>query len=119
MITGRLVDNTPYVPIVISWKTQVRRFLAKIDTGFDGDVKINEKEAKKLDIRINHIEKIRVADDRVVKMPSALAFADFKNTLHPVDVLLAEGEPIIGNGFMQRFRVVLKIDYPRNTVELS
>ncbi|MEX1112521.1 MAG: hypothetical protein WEC84_03590 [Candidatus Andersenbacteria bacterium] len=119
MIKGQLIDNAPYVTIPLAWGQAVQDIVAKIDTAFDGDVKVSSARATQLNIPISHIENIRLADGQLVTMPSAIAYVELKGLVDSVEVLLASGDPIIGNGFMKKFDIVLTIDYPHQVVELE
>lgn len=119
MIRGQFIDNTPFVIVTLVWQQAVQEMVAKIDTAFDGDIKVSPAKAEELNLKVSHVEKIRVADDRLVDMPSAFAYANFKKMVDSVDVLLAPGDPVVGNSFLKKFNSVLRIDYQQGTVVIS
>ena len=119
MIHGAIYNNRPLIPLTIARQLKVQDVTALIDTGFTGELKISSKEAKSLGIETTHTELVTLADEKTVDMAAGLAEVSMEGLQIAVEVLISEGDPIIGVGLLRKFGYILTINFPASTVSLK
>lgn len=118
MIRGVIHENQPLIPIVVAWKESVQELVALLDTGFTGELKVSPATATELGLKISHAEPVGLADEQVITMPAALAQVAMEGQAETVDVLIGEGQPVVGVGLLKRFEYHLTVDFPRDELTL-
>ncbi len=120
MITGAFAENSlPYVPIDVLWEDVVQSVLMVLDTGFTGDIKITPEIAQELNLTNFNIVSIKTGDGKVVDLPSYSAIASIPNTKLFVDVIVSEGVPLLGIGFLKKFGCKATVDCKNRVVQLE
>lgn len=119
MIDGLLIENVPWVEIIISWKHAIKRPLAILDTGFSGDIQITPQIAKELGIKATNIVQVQVANGDFIKTPTSLAVISMENESQYAQVLIADSSPLIGIGLLSKFSYKATVDCCNKTVALQ
>lgn len=120
MISGVLGKaNRPLIPLVVGWNRGVQEIVALIDTGFSGELKVPSKMIGELGLEITHAQPVLLADGTNTIMRASLAFVAMEGDTREVDVLIAEGPPVIGGGLLKLFGYKLVVDYKGDSVSLE
>jgi clan AA aspartic protease len=119
MIKGVVHNNYPIISIEVGWQFEAQKFIALIDTGFTGDLKLSPKNAATLGLKVTHTEKVELGDQQNVTMQAALAVVSMEGIQKTVKVLIAPGASIIGVGLMKQFESVLNIDFKHDLLTLT
>ncbi len=119
MIEGELEDNRPYIAVPIRWKNKVQDIPALIDTGFDGDVRISRKEARDLNLILDHVQVFEFADGSTKDVPASIGYSDFNGMVGSVNIAVLDGGPTVGMGFLKKFDAILTINLKQKSVTIS
>ncbi|OGY36645.1 MAG: hypothetical protein A3E36_04420 [Candidatus Andersenbacteria bacterium RIFCSPHIGHO2_12_FULL_45_11b] len=119
MVTGELRGNRPYINILIRWANKIQAITALIDTGFDGDIRISEKQAQDLNLITNHIQLFEFVDGSKKQVPASTAYSDFNGMTGSLDVAVLDGGATIGMGFLKKFDAILKINLKQRSVTIA
>lgn len=119
MILGIVENNRPLISLVVGWQLMTQEIVALVDTGFTGELKLSPKSANELGLRTTHTETILLADEKPIDMPAGLALVSMEGNQKVVDVLIGEGESIIGVGLLKKFQYNLNINFNLNNLTLE
>ena len=119
MIKGEIVGNKPLIPITIGWCFGVQDVLALVDTGFTGELKVSPKQAIFLGLQVTHTEIVTLADNIKQPFPASIAVVSLEGIMKVVNVLIAEGEPIVGVGLMKNYEYILKANFKLDILVLQ
>lgn len=119
MIEGKIVNNTLYVTVTVSWAQAVQEVVAALDTGFDGDLKLSEEKITELGLSVSHVQPIQLADGSRVNMQASFAYAEMEGAINSIDVLIAPGHPVVGVGLLKKFDYTLIADLKRDKMVLD
>ncbi len=119
MIEGYFDGNTPMVSCVVGFGqfTQVSNVL--LDTGFTGDLQITPQLAQELGLESDMIENMKVADGRIVAVPTAFAFVEMEGIKRHIRVLISEGMSLVGISLLSRFQYKATVNCKYKTVALE
>ena len=119
MIKGVLAkDHRPYIEVVVGWKQVVQVLPVLIDTGFNGELKIPERTARELGLKITHITAVLLADETGKKVPASLAHISLEGTRKMVNVIVAASIPTIGTKLLNDFSYKLAVNFVSKEVGL-
>jgi clan AA aspartic protease len=119
MMHGMIYKNQPLIPIVIGWRFGAQEFIALIDTGFTGELKVSPETAEQLGLVISHTESVSLGNDEVVSMSASLAAVSMEGVMKTVSVLVSRGMPIVGVSFLKKFGYTLTLDFNLDTLSLQ
>jgi len=119
MIKGTILNNKPFISLIIGWKLGVQDTIALVDTGFTGELKLSPEKALELGLQITHAERVSLADEKEVYMQASLALVSMEGVVNVVNVLVSQGIPIIGVGILRRFGYSLNMDVKYNSLILQ
>ena len=119
MIRGVIHNNRPLISLIVGWNLGVQEIIALVDTGFTGELKVSPAVASQLGLQTTHTEPVRLADENTVNMPASLALVSMEGVRNVVNVLIAQGIPIIGVGLLRRFGYALNIEFKYNSLILQ
>ena len=119
MIEGYFDGNAPMVNIVVGFGQFTQAPSVLLDTGFTGDVQLTPQLAKELDLKIAGAQKMKVADGRIVEVPTALAFIEMEGVKKYVEVLISESLSLVGISLLSRFQYKAIVDCKYKTVALQ
>ena len=119
MIKGIIDNNKPLIPLVVGWRLGVQEIVALVDTGFTGELKISPEKFLEFGLEITHAEPVTLADESTVYMRASLALVSMEGVANVVNVLVAQGTPIIGVGLLRRFGYALNMDVRYNSLVLQ
>ncbi len=119
MIEGYFDGNAPMVGIVVGSGSIAHIHSVLLDTGFTGDLQITPQLAKELNLMVSAVENMKVADGRVVAVPTAFAFAELEGMKKYVRVLISEGMSLVGISLLSRFQYKAIVDCKYKTVALQ
>ncbi len=119
MVRGEFIENLPCVNVDIGWAQAVQRSMFLLDTGFTGDLQVSHEIAKQLNLEVTGVTPTKIADGRVVNMPSAVAIASMEGVNEYVQVLISEGSPLLGISFPSKFSYKATVDCKNKTVALE
>ena len=119
MIKGIFRRNTPLVNIIMGWGHLAQTPFVVLDTGFTGDLQITPQMAKELRLSLTTATKMRVADGRIIEVPTTLAFVEMEGVKKYVQVLISEGMALAGIDLLSKFHYKAIVDCEHKTVELE
>src|SRR6266481_8951079 len=103
MVTGVFDGNTPLISIAVGWGQAVQFPFVILDTGFTGDLQITPQMAKDLNLRVETVTKIQIANGEVRDVPTGSALASMEGIAKSVHVLISESDPLVGISFLSKF----------------
>lgn len=119
MVRGEFIENLPCVNVNIGWGQAVQSRTFVLDTGFTGDLQVNYDIAKELNLEIIGVIGTKIADGKIVNMPTAVAIVSMEGQKEYVEILVSEGGPLLGIGFLSKFSYRATIDCKYKTVLLE
>ena len=119
MIEGYFDGNTPIVELIVGAGSIAHIHPVLLDTGFTGDLQITTELARELNISVDSVEKMKVADGRIVDVPSSFAFVEMEGVKKYIQVLIAENMSLAGISLLSRFQYKAIIDCKYKTVALE
>jgi clan AA aspartic protease len=119
MLTARIHEDRPLLPITVGWKQNVQDLIVLVDTGFTGELKVTPQFAKELGIETTDVRTINMADGRSLACPLGLAYVSLEKVQKEVSVLIVEGMPVIGVRLLRELDYILKADFPSNEFTLQ
>ncbi len=119
MIEGIFVKNIPFVRISVGRGDIVKSPNVVLDTGFTGNLQITSKTALELGIRPTSITHIKLANGKIANIPASFAFAELEGEKKYVQILISDGLPLLGIGFLSRFGYKATVDCKHKTIELE
>ena len=103
MIKGVFIENMPFVRVVLGWGRLVQAPFVVLDTGFTGDLQVTPRIARELGLVPSGVTPVRLANNQVVNIPTALAIASMEGSVNYIQVLIAESIPLAGISFLSKF----------------
>ncbi|MDP3883116.1 MAG: hypothetical protein Q8Q48_03625 [Candidatus Staskawiczbacteria bacterium] len=119
MVKGLFRQNTPIVKISIIWGQAIRAPFVVLDTGFTGYLQITHKMAAELGLKPSGVLPVRIPTGQIIKLPTALVFADMEGEKKVVEALIADGLPLLGISFLSKFGYKAEIDCKNKTIILE
>lgn len=119
MIKGYFDGNTPMVSIIVGSGQTTQIPFVVLDTGFTGDLQITPELAKELGLTVSSAQKLKVADGRIVNVPTTFAFVEMEGIKKYVQVLISESISLAGISLLSRFQYKAIIDCKYKTVALE
>ena len=120
MIKGECLDgNKPIVKAGIAWGQSVQDPYFILDTGFTGDLVVTPQIAQELGLKISGTTPAKNATGKIEDVPFATAFAVMEGVALYVSVLITDGTPLLGIGFMKKFNYKAVVDCKNNQVFLE
>lgn len=119
MLRGKFIENLPCVKITIGWNQIVQTVTFVLDTGFTGDLQVSHDIARELNLEIMGVIPTKIADGKIIGMPTAVAIASMEGRKNYVEVLVSEGTPLLGIGFLAKFAYKAIIDCKLKEVSLE
>lgn len=110
MVRGEFIENLPCVNVNIGWGQAVQSPTFVLDTGFTGDLQVNNDIARELNLEVIGVIGTKIADGRTVSMATAVAIASMEWVQDYVQVYISEGSPLLGIGFLTKFAYKAIID---------
>ena len=119
MVSGSLIQNVPWVKVILGYAQAVQAPFVILDTGFTGDVQVTPKIAKELGLKITGVTPARIANGQIVQVPTALAVAAMEGRRTVVEVLISESMPLVGISFLTKFSYKAMVDCKNKLVALE
>lgn len=119
MIEGYFDGNVPVVGVTVGSGDVAHVHSVVLDTGFTGDLQITPQLAQDLNLTILLAEKMKVADGRIVIVPTAFAFIELEGIKKYVRVLISESMSLMGISLLSRFQYKAVVDCKYKTVVLE
>jgi clan AA aspartic protease len=98
---------------------KAEKAIVLVDTGFTGELKLSAKAALNLNILPDRLERVELADGKIVKMSAGFAEVSMEGIKNKVEVLISDSMPTIGVGLLKRFGYNLKIDFKKDYLLLE
>ena len=121
MIKGIIYENRPLIRIAVGSSLGIQEIMALVDTGFTGELKLSQKSASELGLKITHAEPVTLANEETITMQASLAEVALEGVKNTVSVLIDAGlMPIIGIGLLRSFgykKINFDFDYNILTLE--
>ena len=121
MIKGIIYENRPLIRIAVGSSLGIQEIMALVDTGFTGELKLSQKSASELGLKITHAEPVTLANEETITMQASLAEVALEGVKNTVNVLIDAGLlPIVGLGLLRRFgykKINFDFDYNILTLE--
>ena len=119
MVSGSLIQNVPWVQVILGYAQAVQAPFVILDTGFTGDVQVTPKIARELGLKITGVTPARIANGQIVQVPTALAVAAMEGRRTVVEVLISESMPLVGISFLTKFSYKAMVDCKNKLVALE
>lgn len=119
MIEGYFDGNVPMIGIIVGSGEVAHIHSVVLDTGFTGDLQITPQLTQDLGLAISVAEKMRVADGRIVAVPTTFAFIELEGIKKYVHVLVSESISLVGISLLSRFQYKAIVDCRYKTVTLE
>jgi len=119
MIKGTFIKNTPLVRIFVGWGQNVKAPFVVLDTGFTGYLQVTRKIAEELGLRITGVLPVIIPNGQIINVPTAFAFANMEGDKKYMEVLIAEGLPLVGISFLSKFGYKAEVDCKNRTITLE
>ena len=119
MIEGYFDGNVPMISVLVGFGQTTQIPFVVLDTGFTGDIQITPQLAKELGLTVMSTEKMKVADGRIITVPTAFAFVSMEGVKKYVRVLISESMSLVGISLLSRFQYKAIVDCKYKTVELE
>lgn len=119
MVRGEFIGNLPCINVNIGWGQAVQSPTFVLDTGFTGDLQVNYDIARELNLKVAGITPTKIADGKIVNMPTAVAIASMEGVQNYVEVFISEGSPLLGIGFLSKFSYKATIDCKYKSIGLE
>lgn len=119
MIKGRFIGNIPLIPVAIASDRGVQTPFVLLDTGFTSDLKVTPKMAQELGLEIIGATNVGIANGQEIEAPVALASAAMEGVMAHVEVIISEGTPAVGIGFLSKFNYRAVLDCKNREINLE
>ncbi len=119
MIRGRFVGNIPLIPVAIASDEGVQTPFVLLDTGFTSDLKVTPKIATELGLEPIGVTRVGIANGQIIDAPFALALSAMEDVIKDVEVIISEGTPAVGIGFLSKFDYKAVLDCKNRDVTLE
>ena len=120
MIRGSIIlDKIPAVIIPVGIGDIVQDLTVFIDTGFTGYIKMPLEKADEFNVEITHTVNIELADKSTAHAGVGRVNVAIDGQTKEVEVIVQDGDILIGVGLLRKFCAILKIDFGSNTIELE
>lgn len=119
MVRGEFIGNLPCINVNIGWRQAVQSSTFILDTGFTGDLQVNYDIARELNLEVIGVIGTKIADGKIISMPTAVAIASMEGEKNYVDVFISEGTSLLGIGFLSKFFYKATIDCKYKDVALD
>lgn len=119
MIEGYFDGNVPMISVIVGFGQTAQIPFVVLDTGFTGDLQVTPQMAKELGLKVAGIEKMKVADGRIIEVSTALAFVEMEGVKKHVQVLISEASSLAGISLLSRFQYKAVVDCRYKTVILE
>ncbi len=119
MIQGYFDGNLPMMNVIVGSGQTAQAPFVVLDTGFTGDLQVNSQTAQELGLTVSSVEKMKVADGRVIDVPTALAFVELEGIKKYVQVLISDGLSLVGISLLSRFQYKAIVDCRYKTIILE
>jgi len=119
MVNGIFIGNVPLVRVAVASRHAVRTPLVVLDSGFTGDLQIPSNVADALKLQVVGVTSARIADGKIIQVPVASASAAMEGVVQSVEVLISEGMPLIGIGFLAKFGYRAGLDCKNKAILLE
>lgn len=119
MVSGKFIENTPLIKVIVAWGQSVQVPFIILDTGFTGDLQVTPEIARELNLKVVGVTKMQIANGQIVEVPVALAIAAMEGVINNIEVLISENMPLVGISFLSKFSYKAIIDCKHRTVALE
>ena len=119
MIEGYFDGNAPMVGVVVGSSSITHIHSVLLDTGFTGDLQITPDLARELGLSMQLAERVKVADGRIVTVPTSFAFVELEGVKKHIRVLVSEGMSLAGISLLSRFQYKAIVDCKYKSVILE
>ncbi len=119
MVEGFMNGNVPLITIAVTNNKNVLDITFTLDTGFTEDLLVTPEIASELELDIENFSELYVANGEKVTLNFANSYAIMENSRKRVQVLISNGIPLLGIGFLTKFGYKAIIDCKERTVVLE
>lgn len=119
MIEGVFVENMPFIRVVLGWGRSVQAPFVILDTGFTGDLQVTPKIAKELGLVPSGVTPVRLANNQIIDVPTALAVAAMEGAIKHVQILIVNSMPLAGISFLSKFLYKAIVNCKYKTIVLE
>ena len=119
MIIGKFIGNVPIIKVAVASGYSLQTPVVILDSGFTGDLQVSSKIAAELRLQPIGVTPARIANGKVIQVPIALAFSAMEGVTRSIEVLISDGMPLIGIGFLSKFGFKASLDCKHRTVVLE
>lgn len=119
MTRGAIIQQIPFVKITLQFGDFVQSPYMILDTGFTGDVQITKKLMRELQLKPEVVSSIQLADGSVIPVQTTFANAIMEEEIFAMEIIISNGDPLIGMGFLTKFGYRAIVDCKTNTVILE
>ena len=78
MVHGFFDGNTPFISVIITWKTELQSHFVVLDTGFTGEMQLTSQEATDLGLQVTSVTRTMLASGEIREMQTAFVLASME-----------------------------------------
>lgn len=120
MVEGKFIEtNKPVIQASIAWGQVIQSPYFLLDTGFSGDIVVPPEVARDLGVTLDGVTTMKTVDNKQVYVKSGTAFGVMEGQSVYITILVAEGMPLLGISFMEKFGYKAIVDCKLKTVMLE
>lgn len=121
MVEGFMRGNIPLITVTIFNRDNVLDVTFTLDTGFTEDLLITPDIVRELELEIADTDTINIfnANGEKVLLNTSFVSAVMENETKDVQVIISNGTPLLGIGFLTKFGYKAIVDCKQRTVILE
>ncbi len=119
MVKGFMNGNVPFIEATVINKNNVLDIIFTLDTGFSEDLLITPEIASELELESDSFLNLYIANGEQVSLNVSAGFAVIENTKQEVEIIVSNGSPLLGIGFLTKFGYKAIVDCKDRTVTLE
>ncbi len=119
MVKGFMNGNVPFIIVSVLNGNNLLDIQFTLDTGFTEDLLVTHEIASELELDAENFSELYVANGEKVTLNFSNANAIMENENKKVQILVSNGIPLLGIGFLTKFGYKAIIDCKQRTVTLE
>jgi len=119
MVEGFMTGNVPFITATVENKKNILDIIFTLDTGFTEDLLVTPEIASELELDSENFSELYVANGEKVTLNFTNANAIMEGSNKKIQVLISNGIPLLGIGFLTKFGYKAIVDCKERTVVLE
>lgn len=119
MMRGAIIEQIPFIKIMLRSGPFIQTPYMILDTGFTGEVQVTRSLMRDLQLTVDAVSHVQLAHGGVVPVQTTFAEVIMEGVMLRMEIIISNGDPLIGMGFLTKFGYRAIIDCKNNTVFLE